>query len=246
MKVRSKYSTLFASLLVCTTLSMLTFFTGCSSSHSGSDASSSDTSGEDLDLGVSAPGGEQKNQPSASTDDLILGGPESSTDGGGDLGGGGGVGTPGILGFISPEKGVSVTTIQWDKPIAQDNPGADCELRAAKKKGTYLCVVKDAKNVAILTILEAGSAATHHISKIMLDGKGAATWKRWLKELQDNGYTYIKGKKRGPRSTLISGDHKSRADVIWVAPKKAVTVILKPAGGSMAKGKVKGKRKGKR
>ncbi len=139
----------------------------------------------------------------------------------------------GVLGFIGPGQGLAVTAIKWDQPIGQDNPGADCELRVAKKPGVYTCVVRKGANVAILNITEVGQGAGKRISKITMDGKGGATWRRWLKELKDNGYAAPKGprKKSFGRSVWISSDGVTRADVIWVPKAKAVTVILKAAKG---------------
>lgn len=220
------------------------FLFGCSSSSSSGDSAPTEDSsgmGDDLSLDDSKKAPEKaaaadagSGDLDASSDDLGAGdaGSKSKPDSSAELGTG--TGTPGILGFVSPEKGVSVTTISWTKPIGQDNPGADCELRAGKKKGAFLCIFKDGKKTAILNMFEKGVGDNRHLAKITLDSKGAPTWKRWLSELRDNGYKPRgKGKKKktSPRMSFISSDGATRADVIYVAAKKAVTVILKPARG---------------
>jgi len=218
-------------------------FVGVSCSSSEEENASAETSeakGESVDemLDSAATDKSSAKKAKAEDDGMGLEGEVASTGEGEEAQsvdiGGEGEEAPGILGFVAPEKGVSVTTIKWGQPIGQDNPGADCELRSSKKKGFYTCVVKEGKYTTILTIIEKGKGDARTLAKMTLDSKGVPTWKRWVKELQQNGYKFKgKGKKVtwSPRMTFISSDGKSRADVIYVGSKKAVTVILKPAKG---------------
>ena len=114
----------------------------------------------------------------------------------------------------------------------------DCDL--AQHKGSpfdWSCIVKSESGTAVITVQE--FADSHGIRRIVLDGKGNETRKRWVEELLDLGFREaFKGQEAWTRLKMISADTKTQAELVWIEAQKSISIVITPRDPPQPKAKV--------
>ncbi len=152
-------------------------------------------------------------------------------------------GDPVVLQFVAEEElGLVVFPVDWFRSASRNNPGVDCTLKLLKQgppTNIYTCVVKDAKNVYIVKVYESfkGEYGDHHVSKLSLDSKWAATRDQWIESLRKAGFWESS---RNPLGAVgrqwgfVSPDETSVVTIFWNETNQAVSAWVQPFQDSIS------------
>ena len=144
---------------------------------------------------------------------------------------------PVLLRFVADQDlGLVVHPVDWFRSAEQDNPGVDCTLKLETQgppENGYSCVVKDARNVFIVKIVETymTDLQERHLTKITIDTKWTATRDLWIEALRKASFKESPQNPLGTKGTkweFVSPDETSQVTLFWNKKANALTVWILP------------------